>query len=66
MHEELMDGSRQKFIEVTMSSQPIKHKERVDFLAKHYIIYKRLSDRLNNVIKIMVIALTLLLTICYS
>eukprot|EP00347_Sterkiella_histriomuscorum_P020280 403338408 len=53
MHEELLDGSKQKFIEVTMSSQPMIHKERVDFLARNYIAFKRLSDKLNLVLKII-------------
>ncbi|CDW82923.1 UNKNOWN [Stylonychia lemnae] len=53
MNEELVDGSKQKFIEVTMSCQPLIHKERVDFLAKNYLSFKRLGERLNSIVKII-------------
>lgn len=37
-----------------MSSQPLVHKERVEFLAKYYLSYKGLSEKYNSVLKIVV------------
>ena len=52
LNEELMDSSKQKFIEVTMSSLPLVHKERVDFLLTHCMSYRYLSDQLSRILKI--------------
>lgn len=54
LNDELMDGSKNKFIENTMSSQPLVHKERVDFLARNYISFKRLCEKMNSVLKVIV------------
>ena len=59
LHDELMDGSKQRFIENTMSSQPLVRKERVDFLARNYISFKRLSEKLNSIVKTIVRSLAL-------
>ena len=37
-----------------MSSKPLVHKERVDFLVKNYLSYKLHSDKLNTILKIIV------------
>lgn len=52
--DELCDGSRQKFIEATMSCQPIVHKERVDFLCKTVLSYKGFSEKVNSCLRLIV------------
>jgi len=43
-----------RFVEVTMSSQPIKHKERVNFVVRQYLSYLNFAGQLNTVISIIV------------
>ena len=54
LNEELVDGESSKFVEMTMGSKPLVHKIRVEFLTKHYMSFKTLSEKLNSTVKIIV------------
>ena len=54
LNEELVDGESSKFVETTMGSKPLVHKGRVEFLTKHFMSFKTMSEKLNSTVKIIV------------